>query len=85
MATLAQAKDYLRIVGTADDTLLASMLASAEDYVRGFTDLEASDAFPADLDLAQMAYTAYLFDDRLGEGEEPDMPRLMGDRYRWRF
>lgn len=69
MVTLAQAKAYMRIDGTAEDDLISSLIASAEAYLKGAVDnftatYSASSSFAALADMLELAYVVELYRNR---------------------
>ena len=69
MVTLAQAKAYMRIDGTAEDDLISNLIASAEAYLKGAVDdftatYAASSSFAALADMLELAYIVELYRNR---------------------
>jgi len=69
MISLATAKTYMRIDGTAEDDLISSLIASAEAYLKGAVDnftatYSASSSFAALADMLELAYVVELYRNR---------------------
>ena len=69
MISLANAKTYLRIDGTAEDDLISTLSASAEAYLKGAIDnytanYSASSSFAALADMLEYAFVAELYRNR---------------------
>ena len=79
LVTLAEAKTYLRMDGTAEDDTIALLIAAASDSVGELADLwDGTGDVPDRLKLAVLARVAVTFDSRTdlraGDGEH----RLIG-------
>lgn len=69
MITLADAKTYLRVDGTAEDTLIAGLVTASENYLKGavsgYSTLYAGDsAFQTIADATRYTYIAEGFRNR---------------------
>ena len=69
MVTLADAKDYLRVDGTAEDALIAGLVMASASYmqnaVSGYTTLYAADsAFASTADMVRYAWIAEAYRNR---------------------
>ena len=69
MLTLADAKDYLRVDGTAEDALIAGLVTASASYmqnaVSGYTTLYAADsAFASTADMVRYAWLAEAYRNR---------------------
>ena len=69
MVTLADAKDYLRVDGTAEDALIAGLVTASASYmqnaVSGYTTLYAADsAFASTADMVRYAWIAEAYRNR---------------------
>lgn len=69
MITLASAKNYLRVDGTAEDALIAGFVTASESYLKGavsgYSTLYAGDsAFSSTADQVRLAYIAEAFRNR---------------------
>lgn len=67
--SLADAKTYLRIDGTAEDAIITQMIASAEAYLAGAVDdfaakYAADESFAALADMLELAYIVELYRNR---------------------
>ena len=79
MITLADAKTYLRVDGTAEDGLIAGLVTASESYlqgaVSGYSTLYAGDsAFSSTADMVRYAYIAeaYRNRDSMNDGRQND-------------
>lgn len=79
MITLADAKTYLRVDGTAEDSLIAGFVTASESYlqgaVSGYSTLYAGDAtFASTADMVRYAYIAeaYRNRDAMNDGRPND-------------
>jgi len=69
MISLANAKTYLRIDGTAEDDLISTLIASAEAYLKSAIDnytanYSASSSFAALADMLEYSFVAELYRNR---------------------
>lgn len=79
MVTLADAKDYLRVDGDAEDGLIQNMVDASENYLKGavsgYTTLYAGDsAFSSTADVVRLAWIAeaYRNRDAMNDGRPND-------------
>lgn len=69
MVTVASAKEYLRIDGTAEDTLIGTLVSAASAYLAGAVDdfaakYAADESFAALADMLELAYIVELYRNR---------------------
>jgi uncharacterized phage protein (predicted DNA packaging) len=69
MVTVASAKEYLRIDGTAEDTLMATLVSAASAYLAGAVDdfaakYAADESFAALADMLELAYIVEAYRNR---------------------
>lgn len=71
---LAACKAYMRVDGDAEDTLIASLLTGAEEYLTGAGIYRTADN-AARYDIVVHGLTLYYYDHRDAVGTEAEMPR----------
>lgn len=72
-AALEACKTYMRVDGDEDDTLIASLMAAAKEYLAGTGIAEPEEATPL-YTLAVHALTLHYYDHRDAVGEEAPLP-----------
>ena len=67
LVTVAEAKEYLRIDGEEEDTLLASLISVATAHCEDYLQTALSNELPLPVKQAALILVAHFYEQRIGE------------------
>lgn len=73
MLTISEIKEYLRIDGEEEDSLLAALLLAAQEHCENYLQAPLSDEVPRPVKQALLILVGHLYEQRTGE----DIPKVV--------